>query len=309
MSDKKLAVAIPTYNRHLVLKENLLIMLPELKKYNIPIYISDDSDNYLTRDMISELKIQYDNIYYNKNNIGLGHDKNCLQTLRTPSEDYIWYLGDSQIVHNDGIKNILDIIEKDTFDLILVNAENRQVKIDSQYYYDANNFFVDLAWHATLTGATIYRKEILFRTNYDKYIGSNFIQLGIILEELLKESNGLYWFNKEIIRVNKNKGKSYWNRTIFKVFAKDWVDFISSLPNEYSYKNKKKVMKSHSDHTNLFKFRNYISLRMNNILNLKSYFKYYNKLKFATSLNIYAVFLIALFPRFILLSARNTFKK
>ena len=305
MENNKLAIAIPTYNRHLILKENLLRMLPELREYNIPVYISDDSDNNYTRDMISEFKIQYDNIQYHKNDPSLGHDKNCLKTLQIPNEEYIWYLGDSQVIKDKGIKVILDLIEKNTFDFILVNAENRNVDVDSQCYRDANEFFVDLAWHATLTGITIYRKEILFRKDYNKYIGSNFIQLGIILEELLENINALCWLNNKLIYVNRNKAESYWSKEIFKVFSEDWFDFINDLPQEYVWENKLQVLKSHSHNTGIFKFRNYISLRKRNILNLKSYFKFNNKLKLTTTLNIYAVFIVALIPRLILLSVHR----
>lgn len=309
MLNDKLAIAIPTYNRHLILRENLLAMLPDLNKYNIPVYISDDSDNNHTRDMISEVKIQYDNIYYFKNNPSLGHDNNCLQTLGIPNEEYIWYLGDSQVINNQGIKTILELLEENTFDFILVNAEDRNLDIDSHYYRDANEFFVELTWHATLTGATVYRKDILFKTNYDRYIGSNFMQLGIILEEMLDNTNGLCWLNKKLIYVNKNKNESYWTKDIFKVFSEDWFDFVIDLPQEYLYKNKLQVLKSHSYHTGIFKFRNYIALRNCNILNLNSYLKYYKKLKFTTTLNAYVVFIIALVPRVFLLSTSNILKK
>lgn len=309
MANKKLAVAIPTYNRHIILKENLLFMLPELEKYDVTIYISDDSDNYLTRDMISELKQQYNNIHYHKNNPSLGHDKNCLKTLSMPREEYIWYLGDSLIIKDGGIKDVLNIIGKETFDILLVNSETRDIVRDSEHYYDANKFFVDLAWHATFTGTTIYKKDILFRGDYQKYIDSNFIQLGIVLEELLESDHGLYWFNKKLIYTNKNKKGSYWNKEIFKVFAKDWVDFIKNLPDEYSCGNKKKVMKSHSNYSGIFKFRTYIALRRGNILSIKSYFKHYNELKLATSLNMYAVFFIALLPRPILVGLKYVQEK
>ena len=309
MVNNKLAVAIPTYNRHSILRENLLHMLPELSKYNIAVYISDDSDNNNTRDMISELKLKYDKIYYHKNNPSLGHDNNCLRTLGIPNEEYIWYLGDSEIIKDNGIKLILDLLKKNTFDFILLNADNRSVDINSHHYLDASSFFVDLAWHATLTGATIYRKEILFNKKYDKYVGSNFIQLGIILEELLDSTDGLYWLNNKLIYVNKNKAESYWTKEIFKVFAEDWFDFVNSLPEEYLDKDKMKVLKSHSNHTDIFKFRRYITLRKENILNLKSYFKFYGKLKYTTSLHVYTVFLIALLPRIILISLNIVVKK
>ena len=243
MINSKLAISIPTYNRPSILRENLLIMMPEIKKYNIPIYISDDSDNDLTRDMIFDLKQQYNNIQYHKNEPSLGHDENCLMTLRLAKEEYIWYLGDSQIIAGNGIEMILDTIKENTFDFILVSSVNRNVKVNSQVYFDFTEFFIDLTWHATLTGATIYRNAILFKSEYNNYINSNFIQLGIILEEILDSNNGLCWINKELLYHNKNKGESYWTSNTFKVFAEDWYNFISTMPDDYSVENKIKVIK------------------------------------------------------------------
>lgn len=297
MANKHLAIAIPTYNRDVILKENLLIMLPEIIKYQIPVYISDDSDNDLTSNMISDFKGIYNNIRYYKNIPSLGHDKNCLRTLGMPNEEYIWYLGDSQIIKENGIECVLGVIEREKKDFILVNSDNRNVTVGSQVYTNANDFFVDLTWHATLTGATIYRKEVLFRKEYQKYVGSNFMQLAIILEEMLAAENGLLWINEKIIYGNQNKKESYWTNNTFKVFAQDWVNFINLLPGEYLDTNKRRVMKSHSDHTNIFKLGNYILLRKKGILNLKAFFKYYQKLKYASSLNIFFVLVIALLPK------------
>lgn len=308
MEKSKLAIAIPTYNRPEILKENLLIMLPEIMKYNITVYISDDSNNYLTRDMISDLKLQYDRIQYYKNEPSLGHDKNCLKTLKMPTEEYIWYLGDSRYIIENGIKEVLDIIEEKKVDFVLVRTE-RAVDITTQTYYDANKFFVDLAWHATTTGATIYKNELLFKNNYDKYINSNFMQLGILLEEMLESKNGLHWINKTLVLEKLDKGGSYWINNIFEVFVEDWFNFVHNLPNKYSEKNKIKVIKSHSDHTSIFKLRSYLVLRNKNILNLKSYLKYYSKLKFTSSLNVYIVFAISLIPRFILSTLHDMKKK
>jgi len=45
MKNKRLSIAISSYNRSEILKENLLLMLDEIKEFSIPIYISDDSTN------------------------------------------------------------------------------------------------------------------------------------------------------------------------------------------------------------------------------------------------------------------------
>lgn len=297
MTNTRLAIAIPTYNRHLVLKENLELMLSEIMEFEVPVYISDDSSDDLTDCMVRELLEVYPNFHYRKNEPRLGHDKNCMSTLKMAEEEYIWYLGDSQIIMSGGIKRVLEAIADKSPDFISVNSLHRCINLPTMDYSDANSFFTDLAWHATLTGATIYRKDKLFRSGYDNYLGSNFMQLGILLQELLESSKGISWINENLIYGNERKGCSYWNKQVFKVFAEDWVDFINSLPDGYTYENKVKVMKSHSDNTGLFNERSYLAYRLTGKLDIKSYFKYYGKLKYATSLGIYDVFTIAVLPR------------
>lgn len=308
MKNSKLAIAIPTYNRCEILKENLLYMIDEIKNYNIPIYISDDSDNDLTKNMITELKKDYEYIYYFKNESSLGHDRNCLYTLSLPDEDYIWYLGDSMRIENGKIKDILDISSKDCYDLILVNCLDRDVNVPSKQYFSHRTFFLELAWHATLTGATIYHKDSLNKINFKKYLDTNFVQLGIILERALDIKNGILWINKSYISSNKKK-KSYWSKNIFEVFAKNWSDFILNLPEAYSYKDKLRVIKDHSDYTGIFKLKRYLVYRAEGVLNIKSYIKYFKSLKLASSLNILIIFFLLLIPSFILKLPLNIFRR
>lgn len=159
MKNSKLAIAIPTYNRAEILKENLLYMLEDIKKYNIPIYISDDSTNNDTKNMIAKVKNQYANIYYFHNGSSLGHDKNYFYTLNLPDEDYIWYLGDSIIIENGTISMILEIINKYKLDLIFINEETRNLDVKSGVMEDKNRVLLDLGWHLTLSGTTIYSKK------------------------------------------------------------------------------------------------------------------------------------------------------
>lgn len=298
ISNEMLAIAIPTYNRPKILKENLLTMLPDLEKFHINVYISDDSENDETKQMVAEFKQQYQNVYYYKNDPRLGHDLNCLSTLKKPSEQYIWYLGDAQVIAQGALKRILDEIEKNKYDFIVVNSECRQKTIETKVYKDPNSFFVDMAWHATMTGVTIYRNEVLFRHDYSKYAKSNFMQLAVLLEELTESENGVLWICENMIIGNRNKSESYWRKSVFKVFALDWSEFILKLPEVYTGANKREVIRSHSNHTGLFKFKSYLILRSENILNVKSYLKYFGVLKKATSMNIYVIpFLFLLPPR------------
>lgn len=196
MKNDKLAIAIPTYNRARILKENLSYMMDEIKKYNIPIYISDDSDNNDTLMVVNELKTIYEYIYYYKNKPSLGHDKNCFFTLNLPSEDHIWYLGDSVIIEKGTIFLVLELLKKAKYDFVVTNHKGRNLNIASKLFIDAKDVFSDLAWHLTLSGVTIYRKKII--ENYKvKGIYKNFPQTSIILNSISENCN-LYYIHDAI---------------------------------------------------------------------------------------------------------------
>src|SRR5882762_10025745 len=155
MKNSTLAIAIPTYNRPDILRESLLSILDDVKKFSISIYISDDSENNYTRIMIANLKKEYANIFYFQNNPGLGHDKNCIKTLSLPNEDYIWYLNDSAVVLNGALNKLMSIISDRDFDFISVNAQGRKLNIEDRIFDNGNELLINLGWHLSQTGATI----------------------------------------------------------------------------------------------------------------------------------------------------------
>ena len=295
---RTIAIAIPTFNRGKILEENLNKMLPFLSFHSIPVYISDDSNNELTYDMVMKLQVEYPNIIYTRNVVNLGHDKNCLKTLMLPTEDYIWYLGDSQIISKGYLGKVLELLEYD-YSFIVGSSEGRVIDVDSREYNNGLDFFEDLAWHATLTGVTIYKREILNFANYEKYYDSNFIQLGIILEEMIDIRTTLYYLNEPIIVKNSNKEISYWSTKVFSVFAKDWTTFILSLPNYYEHNKKISVIKSHSIHTNIFGHDNFVNYRKKGIFDLNEYIKYHKFIRLTSSIKMSEVFLILVIPRWL----------
>ncbi|MDO5614615.1 MAG: glycosyltransferase [Cruoricaptor ignavus] len=107
MNKQTLSITIPTYNRPEILEKTILSFIDESLLYDINVYISDDSTNNLTENLILKLQKTYPKfkIHYHKNPINLGHDKNCIKALSLSSQDYIWYLGDSCSINRGGTKN------------------------------------------------------------------------------------------------------------------------------------------------------------------------------------------------------------
>ena len=95
-----------------------------------------------------------------------------------------------------------------------------QIKVETYHYLQKiysnySEFFVDLAWHATLTGVTIYNRTILEQNLNEKYFNTNFIQLGILLDLIIDTDKPLCWLNNQFVALNLRKKSSYWENDVF----------------------------------------------------------------------------------------------
>lgn len=296
MKNSKLAIAIPTYNRCTILKENLQAMLPDIRLYNIPIYISDDSSNDETKIMVETLKCDYPYIEYRHNTPALGHDANCFFTLSLPEEEYIWYLGDSRCIKEGAVQTILKHLNSKGYDYISVNSDGRNLDIPSKVYDDYLSLAGDLGWHITMTGVTIYKqKNILPTQSTMRCTYKNFPQTALVLSGMLQKNQRLLWINDKCVLGNKNT-VSYWSEKVFDVFAHDWNRFILSIPDGLNHKQKIALIKSHSRKTGIFGIKAFLRYRYTNVFNYHILRNYFNDIRMSSHLPIIVVLLIAIMP-------------
>lgn len=258
--NKKLSIAIPTYNRPEILEVNLNNIIDDIIQYNIAVYVSDDSDDTKTEEFIARLKNKYSNIFYVKNCPALGHDKNFFHTIGLPDTEFVWYIGDSMMIKKGVLAEILNILEC-KIDLFFVNylVKDRE----SRFISNQRDFIVERAWYLTLSGATIYgekmRKFCADKYSNDKW--RNFVQLGVIFDFILTESSSIYWYGKSSIELNRDKKSSYWVSKVFDVFVNDWMRLINSFGSHFTSNETRKLIASHAIQTKLFSIKRLLLYR------------------------------------------------
>jgi len=299
VQDSLLSISIPTRDRALAVKQNISRLIPAIKKYNISLYISDGSTDDKTYKIYLDLNKAYKNIFYHKVPNNSGHDFNIVNAIQIVDSKYVWVLGDSVKTDLALISNIINIIKEFKPTIIGVNSINRKINLQTGNYSDYNEVLLKLGWHLTLTGTTIYQKSSLNKTikfNLNNF--RNFPQIHLIFDSLI-ERPSFYWVNDYVILVNRNKKKSYWSNKLFDVFLDDWSNAIHNLVNNYSYRLKLNVIKSHDKKTDIFSLRSLALARSEGNFSLKILIKFYNKM----SLNFLKFFLlcfISIFPQKIL---------
>jgi len=272
VANERLALAIPTFNRPEILRQNLETMLPELQAHNIPVYISDDSTTDDTQHLIETLQERYPRIHYTHNRPGLGHDRNCMATLGLPDADYIWYLGDSLLILPGVLVSVLGVLEAD-YDFVFLNSRIKGAADFSVIPRSSvTPFFEKYAWHLTLTGVTIYSRKFQewMRANTHPRMYQNFQQLGMVLEYVYckpKVFTQAFWFQQLAIAHTTQKKKSYWVNHSLSVFAQDWVALLDAFSDVMGSRTCEAIIRSHDLNTKVFRLGKLIGLRSLDLLN------------------------------------------
>lgn len=304
------AISIPTRNRSEFLKSGIINQLPKLKELNIGVYIFDNSDDELTKNLINSYLGKYNNIFYLKNKEVLTYGENTSQAFLVPNTKYLVVMGDGLILDIDYLSEIIEILKNKNPDFLILNSRVKSQQ--SKEYIDKLEFFKELTWHCTLIGSTIFNSELIKigkeKGIFLKYEKSDFIQLGILFESLnyKKEIYGIF-LSKLLLKVNSLKKISYWKKNTFDIFGYKWIQFIENLPNVYD-RYKKEVILSHGIKSNLFTLRGFLNLRLENGFGINEYRKYKNIFYQITDINRIIILLISIIPIFILKIVKKTYQ-
>lgn len=296
-----LSIAIPTHNRFAILQEQLRTMLPELRETGVEVHVADSSTDGVTEAGIVELQREYPGIHYRRSPAGLAYDGNCLQALGMPSTAYVWYLADALRVLPGGLRRVLRALEETPCDLAVVNDVNRPpVDLPAGLYRDPVRVLERLAWHLTLAGAAIYSREQLvdLEARYAKFVGSNFMHLGIILENLAGYRRGLLWIDEPWVVAHGGK-RSGWITKVFEVWARDWSEFILALPETYPEASKRIAIREHSLRTGVLEWLELGRRRRERVFDLRKVRAHRRHLALASGVPVPAIALLAVAPRFL----------
>ncbi|MCX6720722.1 MAG: glycosyltransferase family 2 protein [Candidatus Staskawiczbacteria bacterium] len=109
-----ISIAIPTYNRADFLKNLLNNIMPQVEEMNglVEICISNNDSNDKTHEVATSFREKYsDLIKYNKNQENIGADRNILKLMEMAQGDFIWTLGDDDLIIEGGIKMVVNFVD------------------------------------------------------------------------------------------------------------------------------------------------------------------------------------------------------
>lgn len=190
----ELGIYIPTYNRPAELERCLRVFIPQLKPYKFPIYISDGSPlkDTRTKDLIEDLKKEYQEIHYKRNSYmkyGKTYATNLKCVLEMGNTNFAWIFGDDDLIKDGAISTIVSKVKKG-YEFLVINSETWDInllkKIHDRYLLVYNDITYLPSEHEKVM--LDMSKNALGR-GYMGYMGSIITKLDQIQYELNKINN------------------------------------------------------------------------------------------------------------------------
>lgn len=229
-----LTIAIPTYNRVDKLKKCIELVMKEIQDRPIEVMVSDNASTDNTQQVMEEIQKEYPQIMYYRNKENVGADRNFLNCYEKAKGDYIWLIGDDDMLLPNAIDTILEALEEKPVFLHL-NTSNlvsseplryNNTRISEQgiiKYMDKNEFFEEMGIFVTFLSALVLKTDYVRQINHkEKYIGTYFIQSHIALATLKHE--GLYLINTtNCLAASGNNTVSY---DLYHVWGKQYKELL-----------------------------------------------------------------------------------
>lgn len=152
----QILIYIPTYNRPDALGKQLVALVPQIQKYpnQVRVIVRDNcSDN----DFIYSLKQKYsncENIIFERNFGNIGGNANiALGYIYARKDEFLWILGDNDLVSDDAIQNLLKVLSLE-IDFVVCNFEVSEPNIVDWKWEDG--WETPMNWHMGLISDTLF---------------------------------------------------------------------------------------------------------------------------------------------------------
>ena len=299
-----LTIAIPAHNKPDFLKQAIYSIKKELDfGKDVNIVISDNSSN-------DEIKEIYSQKFKDDENINLFNskefpclDSNVNRAVELSTGKYVWIFGDDDLIVPGILKKIKEFLYKEKPSLVVLNSmsfRNQEIIEDSRLpkcikpiygKKDNDKFLIDLIGYLTYVGGILIDRD-LWINNYDRSkIGSYFAHIDCITS--IKNNRNAHYFSTPAIKMRL--GSQTWINKSFVIWHKFYPTIIWGLKN-YNARAKIKVINPNP----LNSIRSMLASRSYGRLNFSNFKKFIFAEENISKNKKLVIFLIAIFPKFIL---------
>ncbi|MDD4913016.1 MAG: glycosyltransferase family 2 protein [Sideroxydans sp.] len=224
----KISIGIPTYNGEKYLAQSIESVLTQLSEdpvQQIEILISDNASTDGTGAIAKRYVEKFPHIVrYTCNSQNIGYDRNVDNLFRVANGEYLWLLGDDDMLMPGALQKIFSEIARygDIAVFCLppsfLNVENEKKTWNRQFVTDilcndGNEFLQRSLWSTSAVSSLCIRRIDWNAESLDKYIGSQWIHIGGMLE-IMRHPVRAFIFADEmvVVRVQNPRWSGHGNQ-------------------------------------------------------------------------------------------------
>ncbi len=190
---KTFAVSIPTFNRPQLLRRCLQALVTQCAQCSVDVYVFDDSCSDVNRPIYDEFCQNFPCLHVKFNSTNLGIDNNIDQCITEPAAQYVWVIGEDDLVCAGAIETLMKVLLVSKPDYVFVNYQyisndyNTLLHVATEEAKSgaspAGRFFAEHGWATGFLGANVVNKARWDALSTD-YMGTYFNHVGKIFSQL-----------------------------------------------------------------------------------------------------------------------------
>ena len=231
--NKQLSICIPTYNRAKKLEQCIRGCIGKAAPLQIPIYVSDNGSTDQTQEVVAALQKEYPHIIYSRNETNKFFAYNINKILNMPDTEYIWLMGDDDLLCDFNIEELLSILKEDAPDLVLLNGlQKGRVVFDIQENVcvrDRNELLANYGYQSTWMSLLVVKRALLTQA---KFYDHNFEHTAEIFNAL---PDPMKAHILSTVYVREDTGSDNYTRKTIELFVHD-IATLSDILHTYDSK-------------------------------------------------------------------------
>jgi abequosyltransferase len=231
-----LTIAIPTWNRHEYLRQNLRQLKLEIDTVGhhlIELLVSDNCSTDSTPEVVREAQKTGLSIRYVRNSENLGWARNFAQCVDIATGKYILLFGDDDVLCLGTLRLLMEHLRSGNHGVICLRPYGYDVNYEKENpggsgsdvrFDDASDFLVAISKCFTLTSALVINRTLLKGVDSRQFIHTNLATFHLVLRAALAAPSNLF-VNRFLVASKRQNSSSY---EYYKVFVDEFWEIIDA---------------------------------------------------------------------------------
>lgn len=181
-----LTVAIPTYNGAGTIARTLESVLPQVSP-GVEVIICDNCSTDSTGDVVKSLMPMAPALKYFRNDTNVGFDRNVDLAMRRASGNFVWLIGDDDLLLPGGISAVLAAaVAAPDCGVIYADCPH-PIKLSSYAGGGCTNgddFFERTRFKSGFISTNVFNRELWSKVNVSGYFDTGWVHIGFLIEAL-----------------------------------------------------------------------------------------------------------------------------